>query len=87
MTTTWTIKHWQFVVFEMLTVDGGTKMDIAKTFHVNSTIGPDATFHPSLMWKYSIFTLYNIFTGTDMKDIPTRYTYDVHTLFRLSIRP
>ena len=27
----------------MLTVDSGTKMDIAKTLHVNSTIGPDAT--------------------------------------------
>ena len=28
---------------EMLTVDSGTNMDIAKTLHVNSTVGPDAT--------------------------------------------
>ena len=42
-TITSTIKHWQFDVVEMLTVDSGTKMDIAKTLHVNSTVGPDAT--------------------------------------------
>ena len=42
-TATSTIKHWQFDVVEMLTVDSGTKMDIAKTLHVNSTVGPDAT--------------------------------------------
>ena len=43
MTATRTIGHWQFDVVEMLTVDSGTKMDIAKTLHVNSMVDPDAT--------------------------------------------
>ena len=55
---TWTIEHWQFAMGSMLTAATGTKMDTAKTFQVNTMEGPDVTFPPSLMWKYSILTCY-----------------------------
>ena len=48
--TTWTIKYWPFDVVEMLTVDSGTKMDIAKMLHRNSMAGPDATYPAPQGW-------------------------------------
>ena len=59
-TTTRSLKHWQSVTAEMLTVDSENKMDIAKMLHANSTEGRDTRCHTDdlISHQYDIATVY-----------------------------